>query len=341
MTTNVRISGLGHLSALGQGKAALMQALAGTRRAQLVLRNVVTARGTVEVPVYQAPEVVLPPEVPESVRRRMPRISRMFHATVLEAMADAFGPGAPLPDPERIGLVVGTGLGCLDSANTFHRRVILEGAAGSSPTLFASSVQNAMAAHLSISCGVRGPTCTVTTMEQSTFGAFRVAIDWIGNGAADHVVLAIGDELIDFNAYVVAHKPHIPAELSPRAPECTVVAGEGVAVFLLSREGALNKIDKSGICRIDDVQLCPERCPEVPRVSAAAYGAAGQWTRYQQWIGRPSDEIDCHAQLFGSFVTGSAIETAIAALRVSRDGKPTACVQLTDHGEAQAIVLGP
>jgi 3-oxoacyl-[acyl-carrier-protein] synthase II len=338
MIAGARISGIGHLSALGQGKTALEQALAGARLPQLVFKNVVTARGVVEVPVYQAPEVVLPPEVPESVRRRMPRISRMFHATMLDAMADAFGPGAPLPDPERIGLVVGTGLGCLEAANTFHRRVILEGAAGSSPTLFANSVQNAMAAHLSISCGLRGPTCTVTTMEQSTFGAFRVAVDWIGNDSADHVVLAIGDELIDFNAYVVAHKPEIPRELSPRVPGCTVVAGEGVAVFILSRDGTLGK---SGTCRIEDVQLCPERCPDVPRVSVAAFGAAGQWARYQRWIGRPGDEIDCHAQFFGSFVTGSAIETAIAALRVSRDGLRTACVQLTDRGEAQAIVLGP
>ena len=337
MIERVRISGLGQLSAMGQGQAALVQALAGGRLPQTVLRNVVTAGGAVEVPVYQAPEVVLPPEVPESVRRRMPRISRMFHATVLEAMVDAFGPGAPLPNSERIGLVVGTGLGCLDSANTFHRRVILEGAAGSSPTLFASSVQNAMAAHLSISCGLRGPTCTVTTMEQSTFGAFRVAVDWIRNDSADHVVLAIGDELIDFHAYVVAHKAQIPRELSPRAPGCTFVAGEGVAVFVLSREGALGK---SGTCGIEDVQLCPERCPDVPRVSVAAFGSDGQWARYQQWIGRPSDAIDCHAQFFGSFVTGSAIETLIAALRVSQDGLRRACVQLTDHGEAQAVVLG-
>ena len=116
------------------------------------------------------------------------------------------------------------------------------------------------------------------------------------------------------------------------------MAGEGVAVFVLSRDGTLGK---SGTCRIEDVQLCPERCPDVPRVSVAAFGAAGQWARYQRWIGRPGDEIDCHAQFFGSFVTGSAIETAIAALRVSRDGLRTACVQLTDHGEAQALVLGP
>jgi hypothetical protein len=216
--------------------------------------------------------------------------------------------------------------------------MILDGAAASSPTLFASSVHNSMAAHLSISCGLRGPTCTVTTMEQSTIGAFRVAVDWIGNDSADHVVLAIGDEAIEFHPYVVAHKPEIPRELDPRAAGCTVVVGEGVAVFLLSREGALGT---SGICGIEDVQLCPERCPDVPRVSAAAFGAAGQWSRYQQWIGRPSDDIDCHAQLFGSFVTGAAIETAIAALRVSRDGLRTACVQLTDRGEAQALVLGP
>ena len=338
MTTKVRISGLGHLSALGQGKAALVRALDGGRPPQLVFKNVVTAHGEVAVPIYRAPEVVLPPEVPESVKRRMPRISRMFHATVLEAMADAFGPGAVLPDPDRIGLVVGTGLGCLDSANTFHRRMILEGAAGLSPTLFASSVQNAMAAHLSISCGLRGPTCTVTTMEQSTFGAFRVAVDWLGNDLADHVVLAIGDELIDFNVYLLAHKAEIPHELTPRAAGCSVVAGEGVAVFLLSREDVLAK---GGTCGIEDVQLCPERCPDVPRVSVAAFGAGGQWARYQQWLARPSDEIDCHAQLFGSFITGSAIEAEIAALRVSRDGMRTACVQLTDRGEAQALVLCP
>jgi|GEM_PF-2370885 len=338
MIENIRISGVGHLSALGQGKAALVQALAGGRPPQLVFKNVATAHGTVMVPVYQAPEVVLPPEVPESVKRRMSRISRMFHATVLEAMTEALGPGAPLTDPERIGLVVGTGLGCLDSAITFHRRMILEGVAGLSPTLFASSVHNSIAAQLSISCGLRGPTCTVTTMEKSTFGAFRVAIDWLGNHLADHVVLAIGDELVEFNAYVVAHKPEIPRELNPRAAGCTVVAGEGVAAFLLSRDDGQGR---TGICGIEEVQLCPERCPDVPRVSAAAFGAGGQWARYQKWIGRPSDEIDCHAQFFGSFITGSAIETEIAALRVSRDGLRTACVQLTDRGEAQAIVLGP
>ena len=111
---NIHIIGLGHISAAGQGMGALRQALKGEILVQPATVNVETASGSVSLPVYQAPEAELPDGLPESVKRRMARISRLCFVSLDEALRDAFG--AQLEEvklaPTRIGLVVGSALGC-------------------------------------------------------------------------------------------------------------------------------------------------------------------------------------------------------------------------------------
>lgn len=336
MKSQVLVAGLGHLSSLGQGKRCLLEGLEGKRGPSVVSKNVETQKGNHQIPFYQAPEVSLPVEFPESVKRRMSRISKMYFATALEAIEDAFGSQKKFQevDPVRVGLVVGSGLACLDSANQYQRRVILEGPTGASPSMFAKSIQNAIASHLSISFGIQGPSSTVTTMEQTTIGSLRLGWDWIQAGIVDHVLVVVGEEMSDYQPYAMAHLDQIPQKLNPFIDACSAVVGEGMGAVLLSREACAPK----KYCELLDIQLYAETCPNAERYIVAAYGGQGQWSKYCEWIGKET-RPDCHSQLYGSMPTGSIFEILVAAIQMNSDRRNTVCIQMTDHGEVQTVSL--
>lgn len=197
---------------------------------EIQIREVTTASGKKIVRTLQVPEPQLPAEIPDSIKRRMSRLAKMYFATLFEAVDDAFGVERKVlrTQPERVGLVVGTVFGNLNSANDYFHRIQVDGAAGASPTLFAGSIHNSLASQLSIALGNRGPTSTTSTMNETVLGAFRVAWDWLSEEVVDHVVVVIGEEVSDFHLYAVAHLENPP------------VLGEGVVAFVLSRN-PLNK----------------------------------------------------------------------------------------------------
>ncbi len=337
MRTPIIISGLGHHSALGRGIASLESGVLGETKPNIVQKTVLTRHGEREVSLYQAPEVVLPPDIPESIKRRMGRLAKMSFASAIEATENAFGPERAEinRDPTRTGVVVGTAFGAIDLANSYQKRVILEGPAGASPSLFSGSVQNAVASQLSISLGIQGPTSTVTSMDQTAIGSFRIAFDWLRQNVCDHVIVAIGDELSEFHRYAAGDLklPHA-RDFDPKSDECTAVAGEGFMSFVLSRADAGGT--QTRVCEITDVQIYADRKPETERFYVGCYGAKGQWSRHEVFT--QSANL-CNATLYGSIVTGIAFEIAIAALATSRDNIPTSCVQITDRGEAQFLSL--
>lgn len=339
----VLISGLGQISAVGAGRAALEQGLSGERQPNIPSLPVVTAAGIKNIPVYRAPEVLLPAHVPESIKRRMPRLAKMFYAAVSEAIEDSFGEQRTQlkTSPERTGLVVGTAFGCLEVAAAFEQRLVREGPSGASPTLFAGSIQNSLASHLSISFGLQGPAMTITTMEQTTMGAFRVAYDWLKDGLVDHVIVAIGDEASEFHAYAMAGRAgHTAHQVVPKEDSVSSIIGEGVCCFVLSRQGCSER----HYAEITSIDLQAQPGPKAQRCFFAAGGCEDQWSRYRAWFktldGTLLATAQCHAGLYGTLVTGSAFELAIAALKIPRDGQSTLCLQLTDQGEAQTLTLG-
>ena len=89
--SRVAISGLGQLSASGQGVESFMQALSADQPLLNGSRDVQTANGLISVGLYQAPDPALPEGLPESVKRRMARFSKMCFAAMNEALSDAFG----------------------------------------------------------------------------------------------------------------------------------------------------------------------------------------------------------------------------------------------------------
>jgi 3-oxoacyl-(acyl-carrier-protein) synthase len=342
MTPAILVTGLGQHSTLGSGLAPLREALRSRSVPTPTTRTVRTRHGVRQIPVFEAPDISLPSRVPDTVKRRMARITRMSFAATQAACEDAFGSELQTLAlrPQRVGLVVGTAFACMDLANDYQQRVLLGGAIDASPNLFSSSVQNAIASQLSISLGIQGPMSTVTTMEHTAIGALHLAVDWLNANLIDHAIIAIGDELSEFHAYTLAHL-EMASAFNPMSDACSAIAGEGIASFVLSRADAPGA--RQRYCQIVDVQPFAETCPAAPRYLAACYGAAGQWSQHVRWIGEKSGTVVeplCHARLFGSMVTTAAFEILIGALLTSQDHRATTCVQLSSQAEAQTLSLG-
>jgi hypothetical protein len=248
--SGVYISGLGQISAAGQGVSSLKKALHEQLKPSPKTEVWKTKLGEREVSYFSVPEVEMPANLPESVKRRMSRFSKMCFASVAEALEDAkTRTGMDFP-ADRIGLVVGSAYCSLDLANLFEKKIQVEGPAGASPSLFASSVQNSIASHLSITFGIQGPCSTVVTMEQSVVGAIRLAYDWLKQDLADYVVVAIGDEISEHMRYATAHQ------------EGAQVLGEGVVTFVLTKkdlEKTYAEIKEIGFTWLSDDQKSTDK----------------------------------------------------------------------------------
>lgn len=297
----VVISGLGHISALGQGVESLRQACLKRATPQASLEVVKTAKGDIAVSVLRAPAVTIPKLVPDAVERRMSRFSKMCFATVAEALTDA---GVlQSEDPRRTGMVVGSAFSSLDLANTYQRRILADGATGASPSLFAASIHNSLAAQLTLAFGIKGPNSTVATMEQTPIGSLRLAYDWIQAGMVDRVAVLMGDEVSEYHLYYFAHL------------DGTWTAGEGAVCLLLERED----LAKQKYARV-----------QAPQMTAAADAIR---------VYHAGAAENTHGHLYGGTLMGAAFEMTIAALTTEREGGEIACVQACRGLPPQSVVL--
>ena len=330
MKKSVFISGLGQFSAMGAGIAKLTEVLiSGTSPAPTLL-SIATVDGEKFVQTLTTPPVTLPATIPDGVARRMSRLSKMCFVAVAEALEDSFA-GAHY-NCERIGLVVGTAYGALDLANEFMERIRLEGLVGASPSLFASSVQNSIASHLSITFNLQGPASTVMTMEHTTTGSLLIAYDWLQQDIVDHVVVVIGDEISEYHRYFMANSKS-DGSLNFNSDECTALVGEGAVSFIISNENSLKKYAK--ISKIESTASAGEK---KSRTFIASMGQHEEFSRYKNFINSDM-KIESHLKYYGSMLTGSAFELAIAALKTSEDKIDTTCLQLTTENLMQSIHL--
>lgn len=146
--------------------------------------------------------------------RRMPRLVQMTIVAAKQALADAAGVvipdgDAPLPDAvktpvlalgldsNRVGVVLGTGLGTFDQTMEFLLGYLNGGPEAASPMLFPTSVMNAAAGLLSVECGLRGINSTINHKDSSPLLAIGMAIDQLRLGRADAIVVGATDELCD------------------------------------------------------------------------------------------------------------------------------------------------
>lgn len=136
--------------------------------------------------------------VPAAARTRIGRLDRVCRLALAASYlaVDDARLALPLAHPERVGLVFGTGLGCLLSDAEFYDKIVAQGATAASPRAFAYTVSSAAAGEVSIALGVHGPNTTLHMGMAAGIGALGYAVDLIGQGRAD-VVLAGGVDALD------------------------------------------------------------------------------------------------------------------------------------------------
>ena len=180
----VVITGLATLTPAGTGPAQVAEALAAGRPG-LDDRDGLRVGFVTPDPADQ---------LPRRERRRMDRLGVLSVVAAQSAVSDA---GLAIDDAsrDRIGAVVGTGVGPMESMETFAAPVMAEGAAAANPAVFPNTVYNAAGGQIAMRLGALGPASTVTTGHAAGAAALCYARDLLARDRADAVIVVAADAL--------------------------------------------------------------------------------------------------------------------------------------------------
>ena len=164
--------------------------------------------------------------LPMNVARRQDRLSKLI---LVAAMAAAERARLREACGERTGLVIGTGLGCLEKTEGYLEGFARAGLAHADAMSFPESMDSSPAAHVSIVLGCRGPSMTVSQREITGESAIVLAAHLLEWGLADAVVIAAGDTT----------SPELIRALARLAPG--VKLGEGAAAMVLETRASAER----------------------------------------------------------------------------------------------------
>lgn len=278
----VAITGLGVVSPVGAKTAAFFEALLEARSG---------IRST-EVNFPTGPEQVLMGHIdfhPEEHFAKaklltMDRVSQFALVAAREAMAQA-GLSSDLIglQPERFGVSVGTGSGGTTSLEAAYYALLEQKVARLRPMTVVLAMHNAMAAHLSMEFGLKGPSSTVSNACASSATAIGDAFRQIRHGYADAMLVGGSDALLTkgtIKAWQAMHtlaKPHADGPQASCRPfskdRSGLVLSEGAAMLVLEdwdtakRRGATILAELAGYASTTDAHHLTQ--PEAQGQAAA------------------------------------------------------------------------
>jgi len=172
------------------------------------------------------------PVYDEGRLRRMDRFGRAGFLAGSLALRDA-GHVAPADVDARVGVVLGSALGCRD-ANTRHAHLLASArhVEDLSPSLFTQTVHNSAAGELAIEWRIGGPSEVLVSGRAAGLEAILRAASLVGSGAADRVV-AVGAE--GLHPEMQAAWLEERARYGPRGAE--LPCADGGAAVVVAREG--------------------------------------------------------------------------------------------------------
>ena len=256
----VMITGIGMLTAVGNGKDATWQSVKEGRPGITRITKFDPSRCTCQV----AAEVKGFEEyaiggglLDRKEARHMADFSKYAVAAAVEAWKDAGmarkdveGDTGFSPDMDRVATVLGNGIGGLDVTGESFKTLFDRGPDRLSPLAIPELIANEGAGNISIALGAKGPSHVVVTACASSTDALGYALDMIRCGRAD-VVVAGGTEAVIMEFCVggfmkekaLATKFNDCPEKSCRpfnADRDGFVMGEGAAILILESEEHAN-----------------------------------------------------------------------------------------------------
>jgi 3-oxoacyl-(acyl-carrier-protein) synthase len=238
----VAITGLGVVSPVGMQSKAFAEAL-------LAARSGIRA---VDVNFPTGAESVLMGSIdfhPEEHFAKaklltMDRVSQFALIAAREAMAQAgLSPELTGFQPERFGVSVGTGSGGTTSLEAAYYLMLEQKVARLRPMTVVLAMNNAMAAHLSMEFGLKGPSGTISNACASSATAIGDAFRQIRHGYADAMLVGGADALLTkgtIKAWQAMHtlaKPHAEGAHASCRPfskdRSGLVLSEGASMLVL------------------------------------------------------------------------------------------------------------
>jgi len=238
----VAITGIGIISPFGKGNAAPLTALragnSGIRRITSIDASELNCKIGGEVPVDDSP------------RRGYDRFTRFALVAAEEAAQQAKLASIGV-DPDRIGVLVGTGLGGCETLDAGYRRVYKESQARIPPASIAMSMYNAAASAISTKYQARGVSYAVVSACASSAHAIGLAYQAIRSGQADAMIAGGADAPLTFGIIrawesmrvLAVDNDHPERACRPfSADRKGLVLAEGAGIFILeSFDNALRR----------------------------------------------------------------------------------------------------
>lgn len=241
----VAITGLGVISAVGTGTPAFFDSLLSAR----------SGIRTVDIPFPTGTESVLAgaidfdpdPHFPRARLLTMDRVSQFALVAGREAMAQAgLSDSASVHNSfaaERFGVSLGTGSGGASSTDVAYTALLEQKVARLRPMTVVLAMNNAIAAHVSMEFGLKGPSSTISNACASSATSIGEAFRQIRHGYADAMLAGGSEALLNrgtIKAWQAMHtlaRPHADGpETSCRpfsADRSGLVLAEGAAMLVL------------------------------------------------------------------------------------------------------------
>jgi len=191
MKKRIVITGLGVVSPIGIGTdnfwAALTSGKSGAARVSFFDVSSYTCQIAAEVKGFEPEKYI-----DKKTIRRMDRFTQFAYAAADMAIRDA-GLDLDKPDPDRVGVIVGSGIGGLSTIEEEHVVLREKGARRVSPFLIPKLISNMAPGEIAIHWGYTGPNYSVSSACATSNHAIGDAMRMLRYGDAD-VMIAGGSE---------------------------------------------------------------------------------------------------------------------------------------------------
>ena len=187
----VVITGIGMVTPCGNGKAAAWTAVkagkSGIGRIAKFDPSRCTSQVAGEVKDFDA-YVEANGLIDRKAARHMALFSKYAVAAAVEAWRDAGYTEENRPDMDRVGTLIGNGVGGVDVTGEAYRTLFDRGPDRLSPLAVPELIANEAAGNVAIALGAKGPSQVIVTACASSTDALGFALDMIRAGRADVIV---------------------------------------------------------------------------------------------------------------------------------------------------------